>query len=236
MSFAVKPMILNRRSFLSDSVLEAVGRAGCLSRSFGGFLSAFVARILSAAIASALVTALAGCVAAPPAPPVFQQTFQHLPRLALTTLPVFENHYRPPAGPAHIDHLLPQNPARLAQQWVADRLGTQPASRHNPPVLTIRLVDGQVIRSVTPAKSGIFGLVAQNETVFKGILVVEIVYQPPFEAGYELRIEVEATETLVGAISLNDRDAAYFRMLDAMALEFDRQMTREMAKKRLIVN
>lgn len=217
MSFAVKPMILNRRSFLPDRFLSTP--------------------IRGALLLCPLLVYLVGCVAAPPAPPVFHQTFQHLPRLTLTTaLPVFENNYRPPASPAHIDHLLPQNPARLARQWVADRLGTQPAIRQNPPVLTIRLVDGQVLRSVTPTKSGIFGLVAQNETVFKGTLVVEIVYQPPFEAGYEVRIEVEARETLAGAISLNDRDAAYFRMLDAMALEFDRQMTREMAKKRLIVN
>ena len=195
-------------------------------------LSKYMTRAL---IICPFVLVLISCASAPPAPPSYELTYQHLPRLQIAAGSiVLKSAYQPDEAVNHIDTKKPQNPTMVVKQWVNDRLEIQSGSSAK---LVLTMIDGRVIRTETNKST--FGFLASKKQIFSANLVVDVTFYP-FEQEInqglrrDLRVKIVSNKAVSGAYSLNMLDEAYFMLISDLAVEFDKQMQGVLEKLKII--
>ena len=179
---------------------------------------------------------LISCASAPPAPPNYELTYQHLPRLQISAGSiVLKSTYQPDWAENHIDTIKPQNPTNIVKQWVNDRLEIQSGSSAK---LVMTVIDGRVIKS-QEIKQSTFGFLASKKQFFSANLVVDVSFYPygqEIDQGLRsaLRVKIASDKAVSGAYSLNMLDEAYFLLISDLAVEFDKQMLGVLKKLKII--
>ena len=179
---------------------------------------------------------LISCASAPPAPPSYELTYQHLPRLQIAAGSiVLKSAYQPDESENHIDTKKPQNPTMVVKQWVNDRLEIQSKSSAK---LVLTVIDGRVIRTEETNQST-FRFLASKKQIFSANLVVDVTFYP-FEQEInqglrrDLRVKIVSNKAVSGVYSLNMLDEAYFLLISDLGVEFDKQMQGVLKKLKII--
>ena len=191
---------------------------------------------INAFIIGPVVSILISCASAPPAPPNYDLTFQHLPRLQIAAGSIeLKSAYQPDEAENQIDTKKPQNPTMVVKQWVEDRLERQSGSSAK---LVLTVIDGRVVRT-QDTQSASFGFLASKKQVYSASLVVDVAYASAGmeigqETGKDVRIKIVSDKEVSGAYSLNMLDEAYFMLIGNLADEFDKKMQLVLKKLKII--
>ncbi len=191
---------------------------------------------INALIIGPVISLLISCASAPPAPPSYDLTFQHLPRLQIAAGSiVLKSAYQPDEVENQIDTKKPQNPTLVVKQWMEDRLERQSGSTAQ---LVLTVIDGRVL-SKQETQSTTFGLLTSKKLVYSASLVVDVAYYPAGmeigqETGKDLRVKIVSNKAVSGTYNLNMLDEAYFMLMGDLAGEFDKQMRLALKKLKII--
>lgn len=189
-------------------------------------------RMIGAALAALLL--VSACTGAPPAStgpraPSFEA--QPPIRLDVTSISVVSRYQEPGRAP-NVEHLHSVTPETTARAWAAARVvgvGTRGTA-------TLTVLDGSVISENLPKKGGLTGFFGDQQDVrltarLRARLVVD---QPGPRAGdfqqWTADVDASANRTVLESASLNERDAAYGALLQALAREFDTALTVEIQR------
>ena len=200
------------------------------------FLESLSKCMTRALIICTSILVLISCASAPPAPPSYELTYQHLPRLRIAAGSiVLKSTYQPDWAENHIDTKKPQNPTMVVKQWVNDRLEIKSGSSSK---LVMTVIDGRVIRS-QEIKQSTFGFLASKKQIFSANLVVDVTFFPfgqEIDQGLrsDLRVKIVSDKAVSGTYSLNMLDEAYFMLISDLAVEFDKQMQSVLKKLKII--
>ena len=200
------------------------------------FLESFSKYMTRALIICPFILVLISCASAPPAPPSYELTYQHLPRLQIAAGSiVLKSAYQPDEAENHIDTKKPQNPTMVVKQWVNDRLEIQSGSSAK---LVLTVIDGRVIRTEETNQST-FGFLASKKQIFSANLVVDVAFYPLNrklirDCGVICVLKSCQIRHVSGAYSLNMLDEAYFMLISDLAVEFDKQMQGVLKKLKII--
>lgn len=180
-----------------------------------------------------LSLALTGSVAACSTPP------EPAPRanIGFTGAPIkldiasasLDNQYVPTGQAPNVEQLHEVTPSTVASRWLETRI--VPVGASGQAVLTV--YDARVTEAKLPVKGGVSGYFEdQVDTKLTGTLRADLVVMRPDRASgqnavYKASVNVGYTQTLLQSANLNDRDAAYFSLIDHLGKEFDKAMTAE---------
>lgn len=211
-----------------------------MPRSLRGRIPAVLGRALIVAAMAALPAACAG--APPPTGPQNARiTFEHRPVLHVDVAAIdYVEAWRPATHGAgagsgageDIGARHANNPPAIARSWVARRLAraeadTNPdATAPGKGTLRVILREGSVVRTPLPVKQGVEGVFADEpDTRLEARLGVEVELVDP-AAGRVAGISVTVTgaREILESASLNERDAAYFALMEQLAEAFDREL------------
>ena len=98
---------------------------------------------------------------------------------------------------------------------------------------TLTILDGSVVESKLPVKGGVEGFFGdQADTkltaTLKAKLVVSVQGEKPGEyATYNASVLASGEKTILQSANLNDRDRAYFELMQLIAQKFDTALTAE---------
>lgn len=189
-------------------------------------------RMIGAALAALLL--VSACAGSPPAAigpraPSFEA--QPPIRLDIASISV-DSRYQEPGRAPNVEHLYDVTPETTARAWAAARIvgvGTRGTA-------TLTVFDGSVISETLPKKGGLTGMFGDQQDVrltarLKARLIVD---QPGPRPGdfqqWTADVEASANRTVLESASLNERDAAYGALLQALAREFDATLTAEIQR------
>ncbi len=181
-----------------------------------------------------IVLLLAACTAGPPAAPVINQTFEHLSVLPLTTsAPAFVDESR---QDAQTQALIRRDfsPKDLIVRWIGDRL--RPAQNLNaiaaPQGELVFILTRAVLRQKTGRKATrLVPFYSRDTLEMTAHINVTLAYRPTPQGRIEQEdIEVTASATHIGGVSLNDRDRLYFTLLQDLGKNFDVEAARKLRK------
>lgn len=186
------------------------------------------------AVALALIglAALPGCASEPaPAPqPTLGFSGQPL-QLNVASIAV-DNRYNPPGTAPNIEQLHPVTPSTIAQRWADTRL-VAVGSRG---LATLTILDARVVEGKLPVKGGISGYFNdQADTKITGTLRAELTVSLPGTqegaySNYKASVNAVADKTILQSANLNDRDRAYFELMQLLSQKFDTALTAEIHK------
>ena len=151
--------------------------------------------------------------------------FNHLPviNLDVARIETVEK-YRSPLRLPHVEHEIPLAPATAMRNWAKDRL---------------RAVGQSGVATFTILNAAARAEMLAKKTNLKAIFTLE--QKARYEAKLEARLDIETAaglgkgfasakasrqRTLPEDISINDRDLALYRFVEAAAKDFDRVMTK----------
>lgn len=182
--------------------------------------------------AAALVASMAllgACANEPPPAPKAEIGFVGKP-LKLTVASVStDDRYNPPGRAPNVEQLHAITPAGIAQRWADTRL-VAVGSRG---LATLTILNGSVVESKLPVKGGVEGFFGdQPDTKLTATLKVSLdVSVPGAKAGdfstYQAVAVATAEKTILQSADLNDRDKAYFDLMQLLAQKFDAALTAE---------
>lgn len=189
-------------------------------------------RHFSAALALIGLAALPGCASEPAPAPQPTLGFSGKPlQLDVASIAV-DNRYNPPGVAPNIEQLHTVTPSTIAQRWADTRL-VAVGSRG---LATLTILDARVIESKLPVKGGLTGFFEdQADTKITGTLRAELtVSQPGAQQGaysnYKASVNATADRTILQSANLNERDRAYFELMQLLSRKFDATLTAEMHK------
>ncbi len=185
------------------------------------------------ALASLLLGALllSGCSSAPPAPPSdISITFQHREPIALNVAKIeLVDRYEPTLRAPHVEHLHKVTPSTVTRAWVQERLRAV-GSRG---LITLIVEEAGVIEEAVLVSDGFDGLFRDEvDTRLIGVIRARfdhIDVGPP-GVSHSVDVVAEASGEVLESATLNERDLAYFRLVERLAGEFDRVLTAEIEK------
>ncbi len=175
--------------------------------------------------------ALSACTSAPPAPPTeISITFQHRAPIALNVAKIeLVDRYKPSLRPPHVEHLHKVTPSTVTRAWLDERL--RAAGPRG--LITLIVEEAGVIEEAVSVSDGFEGLFRDEvDTRLVGVIRARfdhIDVGPP-GASHSVDVIAEASAEVLESATLNDRDLAYFRLVERLAGEFDRVLTAEIEK------
>lgn len=175
--------------------------------------------------------ALSGCTSAPPAPPAdISITFQHRAPIALNVAKIEHvDLYQPTLRPPHVEHLHNVTPSTVTRAWIKERLRAV-GSRG---LITLIVEEAGVIEEAVSVSDGFGGLFRDEvDTRLVGVIKARFDHVDVGPSGRPLSVEVvaEASAEVLESATLNERDLAYFRLVERLAGEFDRVLTAEIER------
>jgi len=185
------------------------------------------------ACAAILLIVLLGtaCTIAPPAPPVQQQTFAHLPRLNWQAAPP-DIIYAPGLERAGKSAL---NPGSVVEHWVRDRLPFGGKFDGAATAKGIRVKLTVMAAAISETRSTSPGVVFEKQQVsLQGILSVKVDILLPTGERRETVIEARAVLNREGAISLNELDAGRFLVIQRLSTDFDKRMESYLRRQNIV--
>jgi len=190
----------------------------------------FLPRALCLAL---LLPVLAACVGdPPPSTRPASVSFEARPALRIdianvTTDSRFNSSGREP----YVEHLHKVTPSTIARGWADARLVA--SGNRGTAVLTV--LDGTVTQERLEKKGGLTGLFGdQLDTRLKARLKARLAVERPTPDGglgtWSAEVDVTAERTVLESASLNERDAAYAALMQALAAKFDTELTAEVQR------
>ncbi len=174
---------------------------------------------------------LSGCTSAPPAPPTeISITFQHRAPIALNVTKIeLVDRYQPTLRSPHVEHLHKVTPSTVTRAWVDERLRAVGARG----LITLIVEEAGVIEEPVSVSDGFEGLFRDEvDTRLVGVIRArfEHIDVGPPGAMHSVEVIAEASAEVLESATLNERDLAYFRLVERLAGEFDRVLTSEIEK------
>lgn len=174
---------------------------------------------------------LSACTSAPPAPPTeISITFQHRAPIALNVAKIeLVDRYQPTLRSPHVEHLHKVTPSTVIRAWADERLravGTRG-------LITLIVEEAGVVEEPVSVSAGLGGLFRDEvDTRLVGVIRArfEHIEVGPPGASHSVEVVAEASAEVLESATLNERDLAYFRLVERLAGEFDRVLTAEIEK------
>lgn len=188
--------------------------------------------VLHVVVASALVAgvvSLAGCATPPPPAPTATIGFVGAPLRLEVAQVTIDNRYQPPGRAPNVEQLHGVTPSTVARRWLETRV--VPVGSGGQGVLSI--LDASVVQEKLPIKGGLTGFFGdQVDSKLTARLRTELVVTTGRGAGnavttYKISVSAEAEQTILQSATLNDRDGAYFALMQDLANQFDKTATSE---------
>ena len=175
-------------------------------------------------VAAVALAGVAACTSTPPAPTYPDIRFSQSDPLPIQALRVdIVSDHKPSFVSPNVEHLMPISPERMARQWALDRL--QPL-RSGRAVARFTILDAKVVETKLKTKAGIKGAFTDEPSErYDATLRARISLDDP-SRGYHGDVETVAHRSLTvqeGA-SLNDRERAWYELMQKLGQEFDRVM------------
>lgn len=191
-----------------------------------------LSRHLAAAVLLIGLAALPGCANEPPPAPQPSLGFSGKPiKLTVASVAV-DDRYNPPGVAPNVEQLHAVTPSTIARRWADTRL-VAVGSRG---IATLTVFDARVVESRLPVKGGLTGFFGdQTDTKITGTLHAELtVSLPADQAGgystYKASVNASGEKTILQSANLNDRDRAYFELMQLIAQKFDTALSAEVAR------
>ncbi|MEQ8266332.1 MAG: hypothetical protein RH982_03985 [Parvibaculum sp.] len=180
-----------------------------------------------------LLLGLVAACAEPPAPAVSSGvSFEARPPIRLSIAFVAVDSYFTPSGRApYVEHLHKVSPESIARSWAQARL----VATGGPGTASLAILDGTVISEDLDKKGGLTGVFGDQLDVrlrarLKARLTVERPDAQGNPASWTAEVDTNAERTILESASLNERDAAYAAMMQALAAKFDAALTAEVER------
>ncbi|MDO8420750.1 MAG: hypothetical protein Q7S99_01185 [Parvibaculum sp.] len=186
--------------------------------------------LLRAVLASAFLV-LAACATPPEPAPKGNIGFSGAPlKLDVASLTI-DDRYNPPGKAPNVEHLHDVTPSAVAERWLQSRVVA--VGSRGLAVLTID--DARVIeekQSVKGGLTGFFGDQIDSKIVgtLRGELVVTTESAGGTRATYKAGVNAKSEQTILQSADLNERDRAYFDLMNKLTAEFDRLLTAEVTR------
>ncbi len=180
-------------------------------------------RVVLLVFGLAAVTVFAGCAQTPKRAEQTGFAFEDQLPITLDIAAIeTENAYRPPLTPPNVEHFLPIPPAEAAVSWAKARLRKAGATRRL--IYTVR--EASIIESALEKKAGLSGLVTVDQSErYDARLAIDLTL-----IGYDGRTEgranfaAERSITVPEDASPDQREAAWFRLVEQLMQDTDRQL------------
>jgi len=172
--------------------------------------------------------AIAACSSTPPAPPAdIEITFQHRQPIVLQVAAVeVVDQHQPTLASPYVEHLHRLTPASVVRRWAAERIETVGTRG----LVTLIISEAAVIEEPLETAQGFLGLFNDEPDLrLVGIIRASFghVDVGPPAASHSVEIVARASIEVLESATLNERDLAYFRVVEKLAEEFDRTLTAE---------
>lgn len=188
-----------------------------------------MSRHIAAAVLLVGLAVLPGCATEPPPAPQATIGFTGKPlKLDVASVAVDER-YNPPGRAPNVEQLHTLTPSTIARRWADTRL--VPVGSRG--IATLTVFNASVIESRLPVKGGLTGFFGdQTDTKITATLRAELVVsRPGDQAGaystYKASVNATGEKTILQSASLNDRDRAYFELMQLIAQKFDDALSAE---------
>ncbi len=181
-----------------------------------------------------LLGILAACAGNPPPPAQpAAVSFEARPAIRLDIASVTSDARFISSGRApNVEHLHAVTPSSIARGWARARLVA--VGSRGTAVLTV--LDGAVITEPLEKKGGLTGVFGDQldtrlKARLKARLTVERPGPNPGDTGtWTAEVDANAERTILESASLNERDAAYAALMEALAARFDDALTAEIGR------
>ena len=188
-----------------------------------------VLRFSVAVIFASSLGLLAACATPPPPAPKATIGFIGAPlKLDVANISI-DNLYQPPGKAPNIEQLHEVTPSTLVQRWLETRVVSVGTSGQG----TLKILDASVVQEKLPIKGGVTGFFGdQLDSRYVGKLRVELTVTTGSGVNasvttYKVDVKAEAEQTVLQSATLNDRDRAYFSLMQNLADQFDKTATAE---------
>jgi len=132
--------------------------------------------------------------------------------------------YTPPMRPPNVDHLFPEPPIQMAEQWARDRL----VAAGGPGELRYVIKRASVIETELPRTTGIRGAFTKDQAQ-RYDAVVEVEIEVRNERGYRdgiVTARAERRQSVAEDISVADRERTWFQMTEALGRDLNSELER----------
>ncbi len=165
----------------------------------------------------------AACTTAPPAISQPSLTFGHLPpiRLGVDRIEILDA-TQPSMQAPNVEHRFPTPPAKAAERWARDRLH----AAVGPATARIVIRNAKVTEEKLPKTSGLTGFFTVDQAArYDATLdvLIEIVDGKGKRLAFA-ETRVEQSQTVPEDVSVNEREAYWFRLVEALLRTFDAEM------------
>lgn len=186
--------------------------------------------LLRAVFASAFL-ALAACATPPEPAPKGNIGFSGAPlKLDVASLTI-DDRYNPPGKAPNVEQLHKVTPSAVAERWLQSRVVA--VGSRGLAVLTI--YDARVVEEKQTVKGGLTGFFGdQIDSKIVGTLRGELVVTTEGADGsrstHKAGVQATSEQTILQSADLNERDRAYFDLMNKLSAEFDRLLTAEVKR------
>lgn len=181
-------------------------------------------RLVFAALSAAVV---ASCDTTPPKHDLPQITFAHLAPITLDAARIeVVSNYVPPLKAPNVEHRFPILPEAAMKRWAADRLRAGGAAGAARFVIT----DAAVVEEPLPLSKGLAGIFKKEQAERYNATAeasLEIIDTRGLRKGFA-SARTFYSRTVAEDVSLNERERAWFEIVEALMLVFDSEMERNM--------
>jgi hypothetical protein len=146
-------------------------------------------------------------------------TFEHLEpvRFNAATLELVDD-YRPPLSPPNVEHIFPISPAAAVRMWAQQRLSAEGQNG----VLRVIIHKASVIAEPIEVRTGVIGLLFYDQNVrYNAEVDVTVEYIDPGTLQTSVRVLVTRSRTGHENLSLDQRDAIFYEMLEGVMEDLD---------------
>lgn len=178
-------------------------------------------------LAALVALVLVGCTTPPPPQKLPELTFGHLPqiRLAVDRIDIRDD-YKPPLAAPHIEHRVPQAPARAAVRWAGDRLAAVPDGGGRRAEFVV--IDARMTETPLPRTGGVQGMFTTDQAQrYEARLAVQLEILDVRGARMGVvTAEANQSRTAPEGITLDARDRLQFEVVEALMRTIDAELTR----------
>lgn len=186
-------------------------------------------RGVAAAMLVASAALLSACANEPAPAPKAEIGFVGKPiKLSVSSVAI-DDRYNPPGRAPNVEQLHTVTPAGIAHRWADTRL----VAVGQRGIATLTILDGSVVETKLPVKGGVEGFFGdQVDTKLTATLKAKLSVaiqgdQPGNYANYSANVVATGEKTILQSANLNERDRAYFELMNIIAQKFDTALTAE---------
>tara|TARA_R110000868_G_scaffold29322_1_gene108928 strand:+ start:3037 stop:3630 length:594 start_codon:yes stop_codon:yes gene_type:complete len=175
--------------------------------------------------------ALVACATPPEAAPKGNIGFSGTPLKLDVASVTIDDRYNPPGKAPNVEQLYEVTPSAVAERWLQTRVVA--VGSRGIAVLTI--YDARVVEERQVVKGGLTGFFGdQIDSKIVGTLRGELQVTTEGTDGsrsmHKAGVNAKSEQTILQSADLNERDRAYFNLINKLTAEFDRLLTAEVTR------